>query len=78
MREVIEGIADLGSILEIRKDWAPGIITSFIRVEGRPVGVWKTFSLNGRLLEQNDFRSINQGDLNSRGSPYAGGAPGIK
>ena len=39
MREVIEGIADLGSILEIRKDWAPGIITSFIRVEGRPVGV---------------------------------------
>ena len=46
--------------------------------EGRPVGVWKTFSPNGRLLEQNDFRSINQGDLNSRGSPYAGGAPGIK
>jgi Acetyl-CoA carboxylase, carboxyltransferase component (subunits alpha and beta) len=39
MREVIEGIADIGSILEIRKDWAPGIITSFIRVEGRPVGV---------------------------------------
>ena len=39
IREVIEGIADIGSILEIRKDWAPGIITSFIRVEGRPVGV---------------------------------------
>ena len=39
MREVVEGIADIGSILEIRKDWAPGIITSFIRVEGRPVGV---------------------------------------
>ena len=39
MREVIEGIADIGSILEIRKDWAPGIITSFIRIEGRPVGV---------------------------------------
>ena len=46
--------------------------------QGRPVGVWKTFSLNGRLLEQNDFRSINQGDLNSRGSPYAGGMPGVK
>ena len=46
--------------------------------EGRPVGVWKTFSPNGRLLEQNDFRSINQGDLNSRGSPYAGGIPGVK
>ena len=26
----------------------------------------------------NDFRSINQGDLNSRGSPYAGGPPGVK
>ncbi len=39
MREVIQGIADLGSILEIRKHWGPGIITSFIRVEGRPVGV---------------------------------------
>ncbi len=39
MRAVIEGIADIGSTLEIRKDWAPGIITSFIRVEGRPVGV---------------------------------------
>jgi len=39
MREVIEGIADIDSILEIRKDWAPGIITSFIRIEGRPVGV---------------------------------------
>ena len=38
MREVIEGIADIGSILEIRKDWAPRH-TSFIRVEGRPVGV---------------------------------------
>ena len=39
MRKVIEGIADLDSILEIRKDWAPGIITSFVRIEGRPVGV---------------------------------------
>ena len=39
MREVIEGIADTDSILEIRKEWAPGIITSFIRIEGRPVGV---------------------------------------
>ncbi len=46
--------------------------------EGRPIGVWKTFSSNGRLLEKNDFRNINQGDLNSRGSPYAGGIPGVK
>ncbi|MEO0981701.1 MAG: carboxyl transferase domain-containing protein [Pseudomonadota bacterium] len=39
MRQVIEGIADIGSILELRRDWAPGIITALIRVEGRPVGV---------------------------------------
>ncbi len=39
MREVIEGIADLGSVLEIRKDWGAGIHTAFIRVEGRPLGV---------------------------------------
>ena len=39
MREVVEAIADVGSVLEIRKHWGPGIITSFIRVEGRPIGV---------------------------------------
>ena len=39
MRKVIEGIADEDSILEIRRHWSPGMITSFIRVEGRPVGV---------------------------------------
>ncbi|MDJ0922030.1 MAG: carboxyl transferase domain-containing protein [Henriciella sp.] len=39
MRKVIEGIADIGSVLELRAGWSPGIITSFIRVEGRPVGV---------------------------------------
>ena len=39
MRKVIEGIADINSVLEIRENWAPGMITSFIRVEGRPIGV---------------------------------------
>lgn len=39
MRKVIEGIADHDSILELRKGWAPGIITAFIRVEGRPLGI---------------------------------------
>jgi acetyl-CoA carboxylase carboxyltransferase component/biotin carboxyl carrier protein len=39
MREVIEGIADVGSVLEIREHWGLGIVTSFIRVEGRPIGV---------------------------------------
>ena len=39
MRDIIEGIADIDSVLEIRKEWAPGIITSFIRIEGKPVGI---------------------------------------
>ena len=39
MREVIAGIADVGSVLELRPDWGIGIITCFIRVEGRPMGL---------------------------------------
>ncbi len=39
MRRVISGIADCDSVLELRAGWAPGVITAFIRVEGRPVGV---------------------------------------
>ena len=39
MRDVIELIADEGSILEIRRQFGVGIITAFIRVEGRPLGL---------------------------------------
>ncbi len=39
MREVIRGIADVDSVLELRPDWGVGIITCFIRVEGRPMGL---------------------------------------
>ena len=39
MREVIEGIADVGSVLELRRGFGPGMITALIRVEGRPLGV---------------------------------------
>lgn len=39
MRAVIEGIADIDSVLELRPYWGIGIITAFIRVEGRPMGV---------------------------------------
>jgi acetyl-CoA carboxylase carboxyltransferase component len=39
MRRVIEGVADVGSVLELRPQWGVGIITAFIRVEGRPLGV---------------------------------------
>ena len=39
MREIIETMADKDSVLEIRKDFGIGMITSFIRIEGHPLGV---------------------------------------
>ena len=39
MRDVVHGLADVGSVLEVRQHWGPGIITAFIRVEGVPIGV---------------------------------------
>jgi acetyl/propionyl-CoA carboxylase alpha subunit len=39
MRAVIETLADDGSMLEIRRGFGLGMITAFIRVEGRPLGV---------------------------------------
>ncbi|MEM7403848.1 MAG: carboxyl transferase domain-containing protein [Pseudomonadota bacterium] len=39
MRELIATLADEGSVLEIRAGWGLGMITAFIRVEGRPMGV---------------------------------------
>lgn len=39
MREVIDGLADVASTLELRAGWGPGIVTTLARVEGRPLGV---------------------------------------
>ncbi len=39
MRDIIETLADEGSVLEIRKDFGIGVNTSLIRVEGQPMGV---------------------------------------
>ncbi len=39
MRDIVETIADRGSVLEIREKFGVGIITAFIRVEGRPMGL---------------------------------------
>ncbi len=40
VREIIELIADDDSVMELRPDFGIGIITAFIRVEGRPVGLF--------------------------------------
>jgi acetyl/propionyl-CoA carboxylase alpha subunit/acetyl-CoA carboxylase carboxyltransferase component len=39
VRDVVETLADVGSVLELRKDFGIGMVTALIRVEGRPLGV---------------------------------------
>jgi acetyl/propionyl-CoA carboxylase alpha subunit/acetyl-CoA carboxylase carboxyltransferase component len=39
VRSVIDTLADTGSVLELRRHFGPGMVTAFIRIEGRPMGV---------------------------------------
>ncbi|MGB6118458.1 MAG: carboxyl transferase domain-containing protein [Mesorhizobium sp.] len=39
IRNVIDLIADKDSVLELRREFGIGIITAFIRIEGRPIGL---------------------------------------
>ena len=39
MRHLINVFADTDSVVELRPDFAPGMITAFVRVEGRPLGL---------------------------------------
>src|SRR5205807_6808135 len=39
VRKVIEGLADTGSVLELRRSFGLGMVTALARIEGRPVGV---------------------------------------
>ncbi|WP_263146604.1 carboxyl transferase domain-containing protein [Pseudomonas sp. RIT-PI-AD] len=39
IREVIETLADCDSLLELRRGFAPGLVTALIRIEGRAFGV---------------------------------------
>jgi acetyl-CoA carboxylase carboxyltransferase component/biotin carboxyl carrier protein len=40
IRKVIELLADTGSVLELRPRFGRAMVTAFIRIEGRPVGVF--------------------------------------
>ena len=40
VRKVIELIADTGSVLELRPKFGLAMVTAFVRIEGRPVGVF--------------------------------------
>ena len=39
MQEILHRLADVGSVLEIREKFGIGVITAFIRIEGKPMGV---------------------------------------
>ncbi len=39
VREVLETLADRGSVLELRPRFGLGMVTAFARIEGRPIGV---------------------------------------
>lgn len=39
IREAIETIADVDSVLELRREFGIGIVTALIRIEGKPFGV---------------------------------------
>ncbi len=39
IRQVIDTLADRGSVLELRREFAPGMITALVRIEGRPFGL---------------------------------------
>ena len=39
VRRAIDGLADIGSVLELRAEFGVGILTALIRIEGRPVGL---------------------------------------
>ena len=38
-RRVVEALADEGSVLELRREFGPGMMTALIRIEGRPIGL---------------------------------------
>jgi acetyl-CoA carboxylase carboxyltransferase component len=40
VRRVLEGLADEGSVLELRRGFGTGIVTALVRLAGRPVGVF--------------------------------------
>ncbi|GAA0462178.1 acyl-CoA carboxylase subunit beta [Halococcus dombrowskii] len=39
MHELIDRVADQGSVLELREQYGPEIVTAFSRIDGRPVGI---------------------------------------
>jgi len=51
VRRVIETLADEGSWIEMRGGYGPGVVTGFLRIEGRPMGLFANdpFHLGGAI-----------------------------
>ncbi len=51
IRPIVETIADVGSVLELRRDFGKSVVTCLARIEGRPVGILAndTYQLGGAL-----------------------------
>lgn len=39
VRRILQLLADKDSVLELRKDFGPGIVTALVRIEGKPMGI---------------------------------------
>lgn len=39
IREVIDKLCDVDSVLELRRGWGPGCVTALARIEGKPIGI---------------------------------------
>jgi len=39
VRQVIETLTDAGTVLELRRQFGPGMVTALARIEGRPLGI---------------------------------------
>ncbi len=39
VRRIVDGLFDTSSVLELRRDFAPGMVAALARLDGRPVGV---------------------------------------
>ncbi len=54
IREVIETLCDIDSVLELRKEFAPNLVTALVRIEGRAYGLFANDSrIMGGAIEHN-------------------------
>lgn len=53
MRKVIAAVADAGSVLELRPNWAKSMLTSLARLDGRSVGIFanQPLSVDGGAID---------------------------